>query len=421
MALPLPKVVPDAPAGGYIMGAMNNVNALTKGNLENQYYGPMKNAEMASKNAYAQWLPAQLMAQAISGPGFTTLSGDQQNALINRYHQALNNPPPQNTTPSSGGFLSALNNALLPSQQGTASASASNQGNSPNSLMGGAPEQPDQSMPAQQGADPQRSSTAIPTSTTGNMANQSGGHGVSAISTGKAQANYTESLGSAEGTQFNKDWTDSNSAAVNNSQVAQDVIDGVRSLKEIYPKIPEKEKGNIFGVLPADTLPARSEEAKKFDNTVNKVLMNGAQQLKANGVITGRDFDVVAGSKPSRRLGPESFQYISDFMRGAAERSKEKINANNLGKSLGLTSAQNDQLWSEYIHDMPFWNAKKGMINENNMGNFGHYYTPENVEKVRNPKAEMYMKSPEGKIEDTRTIGGKQYAKIKGSWHEVTQ
>jgi hypothetical protein len=51
MALPLPKVVPDVGPGGPLVTAMGGMNALQKKILENQYYGPNIESEMAQRNA----------------------------------------------------------------------------------------------------------------------------------------------------------------------------------------------------------------------------------------------------------------------------------------------------------------------------------------------------------------------------------
>ncbi len=56
MALPLPSVIANVGPGGSIVSSMAGINALRKSMLENQYYGPNIQSEIAQRNALANKL-----------------------------------------------------------------------------------------------------------------------------------------------------------------------------------------------------------------------------------------------------------------------------------------------------------------------------------------------------------------------------
>ena len=80
VAIPLPSPANEPPEG-WILGGIRNANALHRQNMENQYYGPMAQAEMNSKNAYAKYMPAQIAAQMMATPSFALLPREQQVAF----------------------------------------------------------------------------------------------------------------------------------------------------------------------------------------------------------------------------------------------------------------------------------------------------------------------------------------------------
>lgn len=103
MPLPLPKLIPDMPEGGRIVGAMNAANALANNmylkdiNQAKAYYSPITEpANAISKLAYAQFIAPQFIAKAIKDPRFlANISEEQKNNLVNLVANAAerqNNP-----------------------------------------------------------------------------------------------------------------------------------------------------------------------------------------------------------------------------------------------------------------------------------------------------------------------------------------
>ena len=112
--MPLNLPLQASPEEGWIKAAAKSSNALTKQNLENQYYGPLSQAQMMSQMAYAQYLPAQIAGQFLSSPNIRTLDEKQQRALATMFANGVMNPTPINsfvppTNPGQGLLNQLLN------------------------------------------------------------------------------------------------------------------------------------------------------------------------------------------------------------------------------------------------------------------------------------------------------------------------
>lgn len=109
MSLPLPNVVADTGPGGGVVTSMRGINALTNSGLENQYagirnkYAPYNMyADALSKIAYAQYLPYQLQAQALSNPLLWMAMKDNPEAakeMMSRFSQSVPNGNNMGTLP----------------------------------------------------------------------------------------------------------------------------------------------------------------------------------------------------------------------------------------------------------------------------------------------------------------------------------
>lgn len=120
MALPLPKVVPDAPQGGYVMGGMNAINALTKENIENQYLPMKTQAETASKLAYANLMGPQFLAKLMANdPILANMSEDQKTNAISSLYRASTGQGTGNAI-LSGNATSGDNGSPMPNGNGNA-------------------------------------------------------------------------------------------------------------------------------------------------------------------------------------------------------------------------------------------------------------------------------------------------------------
>jgi hypothetical protein len=95
MAIPPVNLFSNQPGGGILAG-MNVLNdyvnrrALTKTNQVKAQYAPqLTQADVNSKNAYAQLVGLQPMSKVLASmPGFASLSEDQKNALVQRLYSA---------------------------------------------------------------------------------------------------------------------------------------------------------------------------------------------------------------------------------------------------------------------------------------------------------------------------------------------
>lgn len=392
--IPLPQVVPNTPEEGWVNNTIKNINALRKQNLENQFYAPLAQADMASKLAYAQYTPAQIAAQFLSSPAAANLTRDQYNALTQRFGNALTSPSPISTTPSprGDGVLNKIFDLIKPKS----SENTANTLTATNSMPSSAPVNAflnkgdfgaNNKATAEEVANVAKNGNNAfkePTSFT-NQAyevltpNAIGADTAQAATEAEKQLRSTRAA--AEGQALVKNWDDelknSNSSAIR----AQDSIDLLNSMKENWKNIPDSEKGTVMGLLPA-----RSDEAKLFDQQANKLINADAAQFRSDGVITDSDLRSVRSAKPSRILGDKAFNYAIDFMKGARERAQEKSQFMLAAKDKNLTVAEANNLWAKYIHDRPFWDPKEEMVNDDNMNTSGDFLTDKKINAIRNPE-----------------------------------
>ncbi len=120
MALNIPSV-PYEPSP--ILSAMGRQNALTKSALENQYYGPAQQADIASKTTYARYLPAQIQAEVLANPNAWAVMGKPQlESLGQQFSNNITNPPSVQSLsggiPPGNGLLSLLFNKFMNGNQG---------------------------------------------------------------------------------------------------------------------------------------------------------------------------------------------------------------------------------------------------------------------------------------------------------------
>jgi hypothetical protein len=94
----LPKTVYDVGPGGSLVTGAQGVNALTRQNLENRFYAPLAQAQVAQQQAQAAVAPAAALAPLATNPMiWAALAKDPQqqqnmiNLLTNASSQAMNN------------------------------------------------------------------------------------------------------------------------------------------------------------------------------------------------------------------------------------------------------------------------------------------------------------------------------------------
>jgi len=139
MGLPLPRVVPDVGPGGGLVTAMGGMNALANANIlrqinaiKKQYAPQQTEADINSKNAYAQLVGLQPLGKILANQdAYSNITDEQKNAINSRFlsaggvgplpfpknNNALNEMPgPQQTSgtgqPSTNSFSRRVQNAF---------------------------------------------------------------------------------------------------------------------------------------------------------------------------------------------------------------------------------------------------------------------------------------------------------------------
>ena len=97
--------------------------------------------------------------------------------------------------------------------------------------------------------------------------------------------------------------------------------------------------------------------------------------------------------KPDRTLNPDAMNQASDFLEGASRRSQERADFNNKAANLGLTAPQANLIWTKYINDRPFYDAKNKSLNEKNLGSWRDYLQTDKMNSILSGNAESTQKT----------------------------
>lgn len=362
MFLPLPKVIPDVGPGGGAFDVYarlkNQKNAFNqqelenkKKELENKYYGPLSEAEVKSKTAYANYQPAQIMSTFLSNPAaWASLSRDQMQQLSNQ-----------------------MMNSLQAANQSSAQ-----------SPMGSLPQSPGQNSFSGQMAIPTtpQNINALKAALPKNVTNGSlpiGGD--NPYTQAQATAAGLKTGAEVQAKQNIKQWADLQNKSTEAAEGSQNVLNYLDKFSSSYDKLSPYEKGPVAGKLPAV-----SSSAQEADLAA-KNLVTSAASLLQTGHITNKDFDMVEKAKPGRFMNPDAKQHLVDFMKGANLRVQERLEFNNAASNLGMTVPQANSLWLKYISQKPFYSSKENRLLEDNLGTWQEYLTPEKVARAKNPES----------------------------------
>ncbi len=398
MALPLPKVVADTEAGGGLVTSLKGLNALQKSNLENQYYGPTQQANIASKSTYARYLPAQILGQVLANPiAWQTMPKEQLQALVAQYGNAMANPPslqslsgqPTQQTSPFAMLMNKLQGNNQPSQNALTQPPIAGGGPSPGT--GNALVQPTEFGANNRMSDAEVNHIAnfgngsLPNTAINRIAPTLQGDaaygGINPMTANKAQAAGLEATATGEAAAQTDLWKETQKNANSAAEQAQANLNLLDKLEESYGKLNRFEKGPIAGKIPAF-----SEAASDVDKA-QAGLADSVARAQQEGHITQADRATYGSMKPSRDQPGNAFKHQILFNRGMNERVQEKPAFLQAAQEHMLNPTQTAALWTAYISQRPFYNAKKNEINEKNLGSWEDFFTPKKFKEAMSPKA----------------------------------
>lgn len=446
MAIPSVNPFSQVPGGG-VNTAMRGINETVKSNLENAYYGPIHEAEIAAKNTYARYLPAQTLATIISQPNFWTQPKEVVDSIVGQYRNAIANPPTVQSlsggNPVGGGLLNMFlqkigltNNPFANNQNqpnNNPMNSPSNVSNAPSSGPSGrpaaietlpGPEQPtqkderlaayiaegnDRNTPippdwqpksATQGTPPAVNIPAAPGGTAKGVpatsveriaANQGAGDtsygGINPQSIATAQAAGLSARASGEAGAQVEQQKVMESRDIDAAKAANDTNQLLIKASDLHAQIPQWQRGKLGG-----NLPALNDKADELDATIEGIVANMTIQ-QSNGNVTNDGRALARASKTSRSMTDDAFKHLIEYNRGMNDRVLEKPAFNQIFAEKGYTPAQTETLWLYYQSTKPFYDNKTHTKDSVNIGSWDKLYSdPRNIQAAFSPSAAKIIK-----------------------------
>ena len=384
--------LPSAPPGSFMQGASAGnalINDMIKnriGNVQAQYAPYTAYADAASKIAYANMLPYQIQATIMSNPMLWMALKDNPQAMQsmmsnfansipkgNNIFGGVNLPNPQQTTGNS--LLGMLVNRISGNSQNPMQQAHQEQVNENNITPEMNINSPQQSIPSNASVRPP---SALPGSDQNPFFEMKQGT-VTSEEQGKANVAL---------------WKDVNAEDTNAAIQAQNALNDLNRFTTAYSGLSPLEKGPLLG-----RLPAVSNSAQIADQAVETLRATLLRQLQT-GHITDKDFTVGMNLKPGRYLNPKAEQSISSYMKGVGLRSQEKIAFNNAASNMGLTAPQANLIWTKYISDRPFFDAKNNNLINKNLNSWNDYLAPNKARDIlNNVQSQNVSNVPEEKSE----------------------
>ena len=380
----------------------------------NAYYGPqereagigLKKAETNSKNAYANFTPAQIAATLMGTQAFRdTSTPESQRALAsyaqNQLNRGITNTNNQQQRPSLvdrilNSFSTRQNNQP---QQQQPQQNVENNSNQPQTTaennyqydsngnnIKASPEEINQKIKQVSN----ESNNGVPDSRTGSIENNvkiPGSTGsVNAASLGEAGEARLKSMGTEEGSAYVRQWNDTNK---DNSMLAKESNEAIiqnNNIADSYDKLGSWESGKAFG-----SLPSFSTEADNYDRYMEQRAATLGQGL-SSGNMTKDQHETGIKLKTPRNATKEAVHDATNFDNALRTRNGLKQPFYAEAQSKGLTVPETDTLWGRYIQK-PFWDSKKKIVLEDNF-DYSPFMTPEWISYARNPH---YIKNTSSK------------------------
>jgi len=434
--------ISEAPAEGWIMSGMKNANALQRQNMENQYYPKMAQAEIASKNAFAQNANLQNLATVLSNPAFyTSASKEQVNALLNKYAELSANPPSVESLaggpPNNRGILSMIMNKFGGEQSG-----GQRQGQQPANAMNapapqqqapqqggpqqGEPQQPMQpvqpmqspmqppqasGIPAAGGSStPGMPSTMVERMAAGQGAGDTKFGGVNPMSISTAQAAGLNAMATGEAGSIiaqreKMDISDNKKADEAVNQIAQ--LDKATQLRS---ETKNWQRGPIGGMTPKFAL---GSPAVELDTTIKNIVASVKNQ-QADGNSTDMGTKLATDSKADRSMPDAAFRHLIEYGKGMNQRIIEKPSFNQALATLGYTPNQVNTMWRYYQTKRPFYDASHHAVDENNLNTWEEFYSnPKRLKAAFSPIAAKEMDKFMGEPKSGPDKSAAQSAEVK--------
>lgn len=452
MSLPLPKVVADVGPGGRIF---NDYNAVTQANLKNRmaelqndFYAPEANANIASKTTYAQFLKPQILGQFLSNPiVWSTLPKEQLQQLTNQYANALINPPKiPNYSPSPRGdnLLSVLldkissnkkpspvaNNDLMevPGMAGEAPLASPEMVNQISNLRPGesytVPSQPTNAL------SPGYNTPASQIASQAQIPNTYGG--INPITASKAQAQALETSATSEARAATEQWKNAQDQVAKTSEAARNLANAAKGFHTAYEKA--FYKGARLGSLPSEgllappTLPGHNLSDEQQADRYAVQMQNQAAKENQQGHITNMDYQLFGRLKLARPLDNEAEKNIYDSTLATTERLQEKQHFFNAirRKNPDITTPEAEGLWNNYNEQLPPYDFNTLRPIDKNKKQWKLFTTPEAVNEMRDQGTFSVTKQQNnnGKRPTTYTknsvvLNGVKYIQDnEGNWHQ---
>lgn len=375
--------------GDLIAQGRSQQNALTKQNIENQYLGPLMQANALSKTAYAKFLPLQIAGQQLSNPTFQQNAhpeeykalATQYNAMMNEFLKSQMGATPVSQQPdkfsqSSGGLMDFVKNAII--------------GGIPNAVSSTQPRTRNELLTNPQGAMQQDQPNIAPVpgqpdtmiNRTAASLNPSGAAGgINAPAVNKAQEKAMETSATGEQETYNKMWDERQNNAAFSQKSALNNLNLLDKFEEAYGDLGWFEKGAVLGKY----VPAFTNAASDTDK-VQAALENDMARAQVEGKVTGIDRKAYGNIKPSRDAPSEANAHLISYGRGFYQRDQEWVPFNIEARKMGLTPPQADAVMGYYARSRPFYNAKTKSVNEDNLNTWPEFLTPQKIKEALDPR-----------------------------------
>lgn len=413
-------------------GQMNPFHQALQSGLQNyqnlvktQYMPAGLQADIATKQAYSQYLPMQAIETALSNPLFmASLSDEQRNGLLSTFsNMGMNiaNRGMQNTGQPSGSLFQNLINHLtgrsVPPQPAMQSQSA-DQAPSSNSATGDDSYHPSDTETPQEksednmpvgGSDNSSQQSSIPSSGISNTGvsdsddalndpNTMMGHAYTSLSDKSALGNISNprlknlllndpKYQSPERTQGLANiadmntanralWTEQHKKFLEAGNNAIDYKNLLTAFDKKYQTTNKWNKGTGFG-----SMPAIGSNAQLADQYATGLSTAAARAFQSRH-ITDMDLQTAKSMKPGRNMNPQAEKEAVNFWTGISNRTEEHQSFDTAADKLHLTPNEAQTIWTQYINDKPFYDPDKGQLIKNNLNSWQDYLSRNKRDRI---------------------------------------
>lgn len=430
MALELPYFgQPGAPSATPFSDIYNRLSesALKRRQMElaNQYYGPTAEANALSKMAYAQFAGPEAIQKLLNTPNVASqLTPEQYRSLVQRGHQGIMNAPNINL-PSSSMASSGLGEYLMNLALGKINSKNQQQNMLPKESINGLLNPPSFSNQVSNEENIENLPKKAPSSTISRLSQIASGDtgaigGENPAAIYNAQQKALDTLATGEASAQNTMWKQIHTDVAKSAMGAQDNINLLDKFNDAYSRLNKWERGPLAG-----RGPALSGAAQDTDATANAIA-DSVARAQQKGHITVTDRQTYTSMKPGRHMTPEAKEHQVEFIKGMNERIGEEPAFYIKAQELGLNPQQANAVWSYYIKNKPFYDAKKRKVIDENIDSWEEFLTPKKINEALNPKQRQRIQSKPSQNQSfnriiVRSPDGKLGSIRESDWQEAQQ